>query len=204
MAQDDIERAAETTYQPPPAQPPVLHVGPAGGPLIPTSQPAGPPTPAPQPTNDQSRAYGAGYGTRPHPTPQAAPGHMLTDQRSADSALVVVAWVTTALTAAYMLPWAIAVSRGKSNAGSIGLINLLLGWSLVGWVVALVMACQAHQLLGVPMSVNVVVAQQFPQSGYGHPAPPVAMGPGPGWYPSPDGYGRQYWDGQSWTGHRAP
>jgi Superinfection immunity protein len=59
-----------------------------------------------------------------------------------------IAWIAALLTLTYMLPWAIAVTRGKSNAGAIGWLNLLLGWSLVGWVAALVMACTAHQVIG--------------------------------------------------------
>jgi hypothetical protein len=92
-----------------------------------------------------------------------------------------------------MLPWAIAATRGKSNQAAIGLLNLLLGWTLIGWVVALVMACQPHQVAGVGGS-SVVVTQ------VGH----TYGAPGAGWFPSPDGVGRQYWDGAGWTGHRAP
>lgn len=57
----------------------------------------------------------------------------------------VIAWVVAILTAGYMLPWAIAATRGKSNSGAIGWINLLLGWTVIGWIIALVMACTAHQ-----------------------------------------------------------
>lgn len=64
----------------------------------------------------------------------------------------IVAWIVALLTAGYMLPWAIAATRGKSNSGSIGLINLLLGWSVIGWIVALVMACTAHQTVVLPFN----------------------------------------------------
>jgi len=60
-----------------------------------------------------------------------------------------IAWAAAVLTVGYMLPWAIAVTRGKANAGAVGWVNLLLGWSLVGWIVALVMACTAHQVVAV-------------------------------------------------------
>jgi hypothetical protein len=103
-----------------------------------------------------------------------------------------------------MLPWAIAVTRGRSNMAAIGVLNLLLGWSLIGWIVSLVMACQSHSPLMSGMPVNVVVAQQFPNAQFAGGPPPVQVQPPAGWYPSPDGYGRQYWDGQTWTGHRAP
>jgi hypothetical protein len=60
----------------------------------------------------------------------------------------IIAWIIAILTLGYMLPWAIAATRGKSNSGAIGWLNLLLGWSLIGWIVALVMACNSHQIVG--------------------------------------------------------
>jgi hypothetical protein len=41
----------------------------------------------------------------------------------------------------YMLPTIVAAGRGLVNAGSIAVINIFLGWTLVGWTVALAMAC---------------------------------------------------------------
>jgi hypothetical protein len=61
------------------------------------------------------------------------------------TAHLVIAWVCAALSLAYMLPWAIAATRNRSNVAAIALINLFLGWSLIGWVVALVMACGSDQ-----------------------------------------------------------
>lgn len=152
--------------------------------------------------------YGPGpVGPPSRPTPPVAqwqrPGP-LTDQRTPSGAVVVIAWLSAVLTFAYMLPWAIAVARGRSNMAAIGVLNLLLGWSLIGWIAALVMACQSHAPVYGMAPVNVLVAQQFPQ---GHPGVPVqsaALLPPAGWYPSPDGQGGRYWDGQAWTEHRAP
>lgn len=42
---------------------------------------------------------------------------------------------------AYLLPTLIAASRGHHNLLAIGMLNLLLGWSVLGWIVALVWAC---------------------------------------------------------------
>lgn len=106
-----------------------------------------------------------------------------TDQRT-DTAHIVIAWVFTVFTFGYMLPWAIAATRGKSNAVPVALVSFFTGWTLIGWVAALVMACGPHQAMG-GHSVNVVVAQQFgpypyplapghypaPVQGSGHPAP---------------------------------
>lgn len=40
----------------------------------------------------------------------------------------------------YFLPSIIGASRKKKNAGAIFALNLFLGWSLIGWVIALVWA----------------------------------------------------------------
>jgi uncharacterized membrane protein YqaE (UPF0057 family) len=48
------------------------------------------------------------------------------------------AWLIAVLTGGYLLPWAISVQRSKSNSGTTFLINLLLGWTILGWVWALV------------------------------------------------------------------
>lgn len=56
-----------------------------------------------------------------------------------------VAWVLALVTLGYLIPWAIAVTRGKANSTAILLVNLLLGWTVVGWIIALVMASTSHQ-----------------------------------------------------------
>ncbi len=38
----------------------------------------------------------------------------------------------------YFLPWMIALIRGHHNAGAIFLLNLLLGWTLIGWLFAFI------------------------------------------------------------------
>jgi hypothetical protein len=83
-----------------------------------------------------------------------------------NGAQVAVAWIIALLTVGYMLPWAVAATRGKPNALAIALINLLLGWTMVGWVVALVMACTSHQVVS--------------QAAYVPAAPPVWVDPGTG------------------------
>lgn len=40
----------------------------------------------------------------------------------------------------YFIPSIVALARSKRNTLSIFLLNLFLGWSLVGWVIALVWA----------------------------------------------------------------
>jgi hypothetical protein len=52
----------------------------------------------------------------------------------------VIAVVAALLTGGYMLPWAIAALRDLRTHVSVGLVNLLLGWTIIGWIVALVMS----------------------------------------------------------------
>jgi hypothetical protein len=97
------------------------------------------------------------------------------------------------LTIGYFLPWAIAATRQKSNALAIGLLNFLVGWTFIGWIVALVMAVTSEPAHVTNMAYAV--------------APVLHVGPQPtsppGWYPDQLG-GRRYWDGQRWTEHTAP
>jgi hypothetical protein len=46
----------------------------------------------------------------------------------------------------YFLPTIVAVSRKVTNQGSVAVINFFLGWTLLGWVVALAMACRTRTI----------------------------------------------------------
>lgn len=52
--------------------------------------------------------------------------------------LGLMLWVF--LIAAYFMPAGIAVLKKKTNALSIFLTNLFLGWTFIGWVAALIWA----------------------------------------------------------------
>lgn len=56
----------------------------------------------------------------------------------------VIAIVVAILTGLYMLPWAIAAVRDVRH-WSVFWVNLLLGWTIVGWIVALVMALRSQR-----------------------------------------------------------
>ena len=45
----------------------------------------------------------------------------------------------------FLLPFTVAAFRHHRNLGGIFLLNLFLGWTLVGWVVALIWAVMAGQ-----------------------------------------------------------
>jgi len=56
---------------------------------------------------------------------------------------------------AYFLPSIVAIARKKKNAVAIFMLNLFLGWSFVGWVVALVWALMrddVNQEIKAPLS----------------------------------------------------
>jgi hypothetical protein len=60
--------------------------------------------------------------------------------------------------ALYFIPTIIATSRKVTNTGSVFVINLLLGWSVIGWVVALAMAVKSK----TPQVVVVQSAAALP------------------------------------------
>jgi hypothetical protein len=97
--------------------------------------------PAPGPQSAVPTGYDPAYRAPAYTT-------VITDART-NSVEVAIAWVVTCLTLAYMLPWAVAATRGKSNSWAIGLVNFLLGWTFIGWLAALVMACMPHQVAAV-------------------------------------------------------
>ena len=58
----------------------------------------------------------------------------------------IVAVVVAVLTAGYMAPWAVAAVRDVRH-WSVFWINLLLGWTVIGWIWALVLALRSQRLV---------------------------------------------------------
>ena len=108
------------------------------------------------------------YGQGNYPAPQYGQVHtqVITQPYRSSTAHIVIAWVVAVLTLGYMLPWAIAATRNRSNTAVIALINALLGWSLAGWIVALVMSVSSE-----PQPVVYVNAAIMPPPypAYGQP-----------------------------------
>jgi hypothetical protein len=58
----------------------------------------------------------------------------------------------------YLLPFIVGETRGIPHVGRLFVTNLLLGWTLIGWVAAMAVACRpeaqspwlAHRLLVAP------------------------------------------------------
>ena len=115
----------------------------------------------------------------------------------------------------YLLPTIVAAVRKVPNLGSVIVINLFLGWSLIGWVVAMAMAARSHPTAG--QQVHVYTGQNPVQGGQHFVAPPQVGQPqagppsiapanaGPaGWHADPHGEKRlRYFDGSTWTAHVA-
>ncbi|MEU9622092.1 MULTISPECIES: superinfection immunity protein [unclassified Streptomyces] len=53
--------------------------------------------------------------------------------------------VALLLVVAYFVPAVVAFSRGMSNRGTVLVINLFLGWTVIGWIVALAMAAGSNR-----------------------------------------------------------
>jgi hypothetical protein len=79
-------------------------------------------------------------------------GHIATPSPAAFLAVLLVELV-------YLLPTVIAFFRGLPNTGSLFVLNLTLGWSLIGWVIFFAMAVRSK-----PRPVVVVVQQASPTS----------------------------------------
>lgn len=54
------------------------------------------------------------------------------------NALIVV--IVLGVLAVYMIPWRVAKRRKHTKADAILVLNLLLGWTLIGWALALTWA----------------------------------------------------------------
>lgn len=65
----------------------------------------------------------------------------------------------------YMLPWFIAMMRGSPNTVPIFFLNLLLGWSVLGWVAALIWS-----VMPKPTNVTSFNSQPPPDGPYVPPS----------------------------------
>ncbi|HEX2575295.1 MAG TPA: superinfection immunity protein, partial [Aquihabitans sp.] len=82
----------------------------------------------------------------------------------------------------YFIPTIVAVARGLPGIGGIVAINVLLGWSLIGWAVALAMALRSKP----PTYRLATSGVGSPAVGYAPTAPGGAMSwAPPGGYPPP-------------------
>lgn len=73
------------------------------------------------------------------------------DEASGLGVLVVVG-------ALYFVPLIVAMARHVPNIGSVAVINIFLGWTVIGWVVALAMAVRT-----VPPTQPASVSSRSPR-----------------------------------------
>ena len=57
--------------------------------------------------------------------------------------LIFILFVVFLLVAVYLVPMLVADMRGHHQQRMIAVINIFLGWTVIGWVVALALACSA-------------------------------------------------------------
>lgn len=87
----------------------------------------------------------------------------------------------------YFLPTILAAVRQKRNLLAIGALNFFLGWSFIGWIVALIWALSADQPLQQVINISQNVAMPYAQG-------PYAQGPHAGQQQAM----QQQWQPQQW------
>jgi len=72
---------------------------------------------------------------------------------------VISLLVYTGLALLYIAPAMIASSRGARSQGGIVAVNLLLGWTIVGWWIAIIWALAARPMKACPHCARAVPAE---------------------------------------------
>jgi hypothetical protein len=85
-------------------------------------------------------------------------------------ATIVVIAVVAASVLLYLLPVLLGWARHVPDIGAVAVINILLGWTLVGWVVALALALRSASPASRPI--------ENPPRTPAWPAPPRRLPPG--------------------------
>jgi Superinfection immunity protein len=110
--------------------------------------------------------------------------------------LVIVIGLTGMSLAVYLLPVLIGWSRGAPDIGAITVIDILLGWTLLGWVVALAMAFRSVTPPSPPRHLPPPAADARWAGPAGPPAsrpgspPPLVLPPRPSADQEDVGHGR--------------
>jgi hypothetical protein len=91
-------------------------------------------------------------------------------------AVLAILALTTCSAAAYVAPLLVAIIRRAPDVGAVAVVNLLLGWTFVGWVLALAMALRSAD----PGRPTVQIVQNMPVGGW-----PESVDPRPPWAAPP-------------------
>lgn len=65
---------------------------------------------------------------------------LVTDRQRNKGIRISLALIIAGISFLYLLPFAFAFGRKRTNTAAIFIVNLLFGWTLLGWVLALVWA----------------------------------------------------------------
>lgn len=85
--------------------------------------------------------------------------------------LFVFGTVAVIIMIAYLLPVLIGWSRRVADLGSVAVINIALGWTLVGWVIALAMALRTRPEQAPAVQIFQGVLPPSSKAPPSHPAP---------------------------------
>jgi len=113
------------------------------------------------------------------------------DSDSSGGGGAIVAIMFLVVLGLYFIPTIVAFVRHVPDRGTVIVLNLFLGWTFIGWVVALSMAARSRPPTMVVVPQPVMLGHASPQ---------------PGWYRDPSDPGAErWWDGVAWSeARRAP
>jgi len=79
-------------------------------------------------------------------------------ERRKDRAVLIV------VTLLYFLPTVIALSRGHLSGLAIFLLNLFLGWTVIGWLIAFIWSCTSNTAANLHRPEGGVIGPRRPNS----------------------------------------
>jgi hypothetical protein len=56
--------------------------------------------------------------------------------------------IAVGILAFYFVPWIVALARKSSNAWTVFLVNFFLGWTIIGWLAAILIATTSQTKAG--------------------------------------------------------
>lgn len=65
---------------------------------------------------------------------------MITSMEQSDPGFLYYFGIAAAAIVIYFLPWIVALLRGSVRTGGVAVLNIFLGWTFLGWVIALAWA----------------------------------------------------------------
>ncbi|MQS00181.1 superinfection immunity protein [Gluconobacter aidae] len=88
--------------------------------------------------------------------PISLPDHSNNNQKNSMYFVIAVSIVVVSLLM-YLLPTIIAINRGVNKMAAVVLVNILFGWTFIGWAVALIMACSMERSIDYDLRTRVMM-----------------------------------------------